>query len=74
MFLEKTVVPLWSIFLAGPVFVGFVVWLANVAYITDTNARELTEMRSDIKALYEIKSDIRVIKHVLKIQEEKGEK
>lgn len=67
---ERTTVPVWSLLLAVPTFVGFVVWLSNVAYVTDANAKNVAEVRQDVKALYEIRADIRVIKQVLKIQDE----
>lgn len=77
---EKTTVPLWSILVAVPCFVGMVSWFSYVAFETKSNSdriaklendaqqtgKDIVSMREDnLKVLLTIREDIAVIKSKL---------
>ena len=81
---EQTTIPLWSIIVAVPSIVGAIFWISFVAYKTNTNAEVIQELRvtqaemqknqlelkdTTLRLMFDIKTDLAVIKSKLNINE-----
>ena len=83
---EQTTIPLWSIIVAVPTVVGAIFWISFVAYKTNTNAENILDLKltqaemqknqlelkdTTLKLMFDIKTDLAVIKSKLNINERK---
>lgn len=81
---EQTTVPLWSIIALIPTMAGAVFWISFVAYKTNTNAENIADLRvtqvemqksqlelkdTTLKLMFDIRTDLAVIKSKLNIKE-----
>lgn len=83
---EQTTIPLWSILVAVPSIVGAIFWISFVAYKTNTNAEVIQDLKvtqaemqknqlelkdTTLRLMFDIKTDLAVIKSKLNINERK---
>ena len=83
---EQTTIPLWSILVAVPSIVGAIFWFIFVAYKTNTNAEVIQDLKvtqaemqknqlelkdTTLRLMFDIKTDLAVIKSKLNINERK---
>lgn len=71
---EKTNIPLFAVFSAGPIIVGFVVWISMLYSNVSANTSDIqslkTEKKEMVNELKEINKSLTEIKTTLKIKEQ----
>ncbi len=70
---EKTKIPLFTVLSAGPVLIGFIVWISMLYSNVSANTQDIEDLKSDkkemVKELKEINKSLTEIKTTLKIKE-----
>lgn len=71
---DKTNIPLFTVFSAGPIIVGFIVWISMLYSNVSANTQDIQALKVDRKEMVEelkkINESLTVIKTTLKIKGE----
>lgn len=59
---DKTTIPLWTVIVSVPIAAGMIAWFVTVANLTNANANDIKDMKSEQRLLYEIREDVAVIR------------
>jgi hypothetical protein len=72
---EKTNIPLFAVLSAGPIIVGFIVWISMLYSNVSANTQDIqslkTEKKEMVEELKKINESLTVIKTTLKIKGDK---
>lgn len=71
---DKTKIPLFTVLSAGPILVGFVVWISMLYSNVSANTQDIQDLKEDkkdmVRELKEINKSLTEIKTTLKIKEQ----
>ena len=63
---DKTTIPLWSVIASIPLLVGSIFWISYIAYTSNANSTQITDLQKSkeeqYRLLIDIKSDVLIIK------------
>lgn len=70
---EKTKIPLFTVLSAGPIIVGFIVWISMLYSNVSANTSDIQDLKNDkkdmVQELKDINKSLTEIKTTLKIKE-----
>lgn len=70
---EKTKIPLFTVLSAGPIIVGFIVWISMLYSNVSANTADIQDLKNDkkdmVQELKDINKSLTEIKTTLKIKE-----
>lgn len=73
---SRTHIPLFAIFSAVPVMVGFIIWLSSVAFSASSAEKKIKDLElkqeNSNNLLISIKEDLTLVKYKLDIKEAKN--